>query len=52
MSAEAQAAQVEVQSAQVEEEYHREEKREHKTTDAKLLEPKFNAILGYVRGRG
>ena len=45
MSAEAQAAQVEDQASQVEEEYRREEKREHKAMDTKLLTPKFNANL-------
>jgi hypothetical protein len=45
MSAEVQAAQFEAQTAQVEEEYHREDKREHKTMDTKLLAPKFNANL-------
>ena len=45
MSAVAQAAQVEVQTAEVEQEYHREDKREHKVMDAKILAPKFHANL-------
>ena len=43
MSGQAQADQVEAQAAQVEQEYHREEKRESKAMDSKLLAPKFNA---------
>jgi hypothetical protein len=35
----------EAEAAQVEQEYRREEKREHKAMDAKLLAPKFNAKL-------
>ncbi len=42
MSAETEAAQAEDQAAQVELEYRREEKRENKAMDAKLVEPKFN----------
>jgi hypothetical protein len=42
MSAQAQADQVEAQAAQVEQEYHREEKRENKVMDSKLLASKFN----------
>ena len=45
MSAEVQVAQIEDQTTQVEEEYHREDKREHKSMDANLLAPKFNANL-------
>jgi hypothetical protein len=45
MSAETEAAQAEVQAAQVELEYHREEKRENKAMDAKLVVPKFNPNL-------
>jgi hypothetical protein len=37
MSAQAQADQVEAQAAQVEQEYRREEKRESKAMDSKLL---------------
>ena len=42
MSAPAQADQVAAQAAQVEQEYHREEKRESKAMDSKLLAPKFS----------
>ncbi len=45
MSAEAEGAQTEAQAAQVELEYHREEKRENKAMDAKLVAPKFNPNL-------
>ncbi len=45
MSAEAEASQTEAQAAQVELEYHREEKRENKAMDAKLVTPKFNPNL-------
>ncbi len=45
MSAEAEAAQAEAQAAQVELEYRREEKRENKAMDAKLVAPKFNPNL-------
>jgi hypothetical protein len=45
MSAEAEADQSEAQDAQVELEYRREEKREHKAMDSKLVAPKFNANL-------
>ena len=45
MSAVDQASQFEAQAAQVEEEYHREDKREYKVMDAKLLAPKFNTNL-------
>jgi hypothetical protein len=41
MSAEAEAAQDEAQVAQVELEYRREEKRENKAMDAKLVAPKL-----------
>jgi hypothetical protein len=43
MSAQTQADQVEAQAAQVEQEYRREDKRESKAMDSKLLAPKFNA---------
>ena len=42
MSGQAQADQVEAQAAQVEQEYRREEKRESKAMDSKLLASKFN----------
>ncbi len=42
MSEEAEAAQAEAQAAQVELEYRREEKRENKAMDSKLVAPKFN----------
>ncbi len=43
MSAEAESVQTEAQTAQVELEYRREEKRENKVMDVKLVEPKkFN----------
>lgn len=45
MSAEAEAAQAEAQAAQVELEYRRQEKRENKAMDAKLIAPKFNPNL-------
>ena len=45
MSAEAEVAQTEAQAAQVELEYRREEKRENKAMDAKLVAPKFNPNL-------
>ena len=45
MSAQAETAQGEAQAPQVELEYRREEKREHKAMDAKLVVPKFNANL-------
>ena len=43
MSGQAQADQVEAQAAQVEQESHREDIRESKVMDSKLLAPKFNA---------
>jgi hypothetical protein len=51
MSAEAEAAQTEAQAAQVELEYHREEKRENKVMDTKLVVSKFNPNL-IVRAYG
>ncbi len=45
MSAKAEAAEVEAQTSQVELEYRREEKRENKAMDAKLVAPKFNPSL-------
>jgi hypothetical protein len=51
MSAEAEAAQAEAQVAQVELEYHREEKRENKAIDTKLVAPKFNPnLIAWVYG--
>jgi hypothetical protein len=45
MSVQTETAQVEAQAAQVEQEYRREEKRENKAMDDKLLAPEFNAKL-------
>jgi hypothetical protein len=42
MSGQAEVDQAEAHTAQVEQEYRREEKRENKQMDSKLLAPKFN----------
>ncbi len=48
MSAEAEVVQAEAQAAQVELEYRREEKRENKAMDAKLVAPKFNPKILFL----
>ena len=49
MSAQAQADQVEAQAAQVEEEYRREENRESKAMDSKLLAPKRVSVRAFSK---